>query len=62
MADKLMSETNTPAMHDAALLAALEDEDEDEDAEIEAEIRRAEDAIEDGQARWSETGSTRRQR
>lgn len=35
-------------------------EPEDEDADIEREIRAAEDRIEAGQARWAETGSSRR--
>ena len=32
----------------------------DDEDEIEREIARAEDAVVDGQSRWSETGSTRK--
>lgn len=43
-----------------ALLARIEGGDDEDDPEPDAYVASQEAAIEDGQARWSETGSTRK--
>lgn len=52
-------DSNAGRMDFAALRLARETDDERNDR-IDAEVRAAEDRIEAGQARWSETGSSRR--